>query len=150
MQLETYWLNDKFLRRHTDIHLLYDTRSTDSSMHGEVDNPQESLSFSNDLAFPVNVARNTARLHSNTDYVLYVDADFIPSEHLHDDVKDGKISSLIGGLDKNQRAVLVLPGYTTSSFEHVPRNRSDMLRTLHQENTTVSRINYSSQDFVDF
>jgi hypothetical protein len=80
--IEKYWSNSELIRKYCTIHVVYahQFKETDNPMFGR-------LSFT----YPVNYLRNIARKYAITDFVMYIDIDFILTNNLYDDTKAGKL-----------------------------------------------------------
>ena len=81
-EVEKYWADNELIRKYCTIHIVYahQNREPDNHMFGR-------LSFT----YPVNYLRNIARKYATTDFVMYIDIDFILTNNLHEQTKDGKL-----------------------------------------------------------
>jgi len=72
------WI-DKYpvLKKHVSFHIVIAAET----------NQQRGL----DSGYPVNLLRNVAKKYAETDYILYLDVDFVVPQNFRDSVKDGKI-----------------------------------------------------------
>ena len=63
--------------------------------------------------YPINKLRNIALNSSFTDYILTIDADFIPSKHLEAAVQSQIRAGFFDDVNATVRAILVHSTYTT-------------------------------------
>jgi len=82
LYVQRIWSNNENMRKYCDLHLVY------AHPYHEIDNPM-SKRFS--FSYPVNYLRNIARKHATTDFILYIDVDFILPSTLSADTSNGKL-----------------------------------------------------------
>lgn len=150
-----------FIRKHEDYTMLLKAWSSEVifkefvSFHLVYHNPlvleeatKADLKIDSYSIYPINYLRNVARIHAQTLFVFYIDADFVVSSSLHHDVTNGKMRKLFKAIDPKSKLVLVLPAYNTKVQGLVMHNREHMLKLIHDK--TIEQIDYPSQSFVDF
>eukprot|EP01080_Neovahlkampfia_damariscottae_P001576 gene1576-12701_t len=140
-KLQKFWIENKSFRRFTTIHLVFNLN------YKQLDNPRSGEKYV-PYSYPVNYLRNIARKYSKTDYVLYIDCDFIVPSNLYDEIADGKLNDILKKLNSKRKVVLILPGYLTKDKNIYPKDRNDLLNL--KKNKIVERIPYNSQFYVDF
>jgi len=135
-----FWLAHEHLRKHVDIHLVYDD--------------QVPLMELPDRPFPANYLRNVALKHCRTSLVFYMEADFIPSRDLYESLAPAKKY-----LHNGVKAVFVVASFTASkgtTAEDIPPNKAALIKFLENESrvfaffpitTFFSRL--TSSDSVD-
>ena len=103
-KIRTWWEELQTLSHSTysiDIHLVFANASIPKARAG----------------FPSNTLREIATRYVNTDYVLYIDVDFIPSQNLRNiarrTIKENELTRSI------RKFVLVIPIYTTTEINDV-------------------------------
>lgn len=79
LKIESAWMNSKFMQEHVDVHLVFDGKNPwikyGDSSQGHSNNP-----------YPVNLLRQLSVRFSQTNYILYLEADMIPRPRLHDSI----------------------------------------------------------------
>ncbi|XP_013780779.1 beta-1,4-glucuronyltransferase 1-like [Limulus polyphemus] len=97
---------------------------------------------SNNLPYPINVARNVARLNAKTHYVFASDVELYPSENIIP-----RFLRLVENMKKKnsnfatKRQVFVLPVFEVKSGIQPPTKKSD-LKTLMETNLAISFHQY--------
>ncbi|XP_014260515.1 beta-1,4-glucuronyltransferase 1-like [Cimex lectularius] len=96
----------------------------------------QTFRYSEELTYPVNVARNAARVQSLTKYTLVSDVELLPSRNLVTN-----FMKMVNALEKNSkfglqefvnRLVYVLPVFEVQSNEIVPEVKSKLLELYSQ------------------
>lgn len=80
--VQKFWGQYEHVRKFVSIHLVY-ARDPDPGDPFADQGPE--------YTYPVNYLRNVARKYVETDFVLYLDADFIVPENLYAETTNGKI-----------------------------------------------------------
>ena len=80
-QVDEIWESNSKIRDQCSFHLVFRLPQTYDSpvIHNKM------------LNYPVNLLRNIARKYAKTEFILYLDADFLVSENLHKRTTNGKI-----------------------------------------------------------
>lgn len=117
--LQKAWDETPIFRKYVTFHLVH-------KLKDEEGNPRKSTR--NAHFYPVNYLRNVARKFATTDYVLYLDCDFVVSKGLHKDIKDGKISQILSKIDPTEKVMLILPGFFCD-VNH-PKTKTDLLQQI--------------------
>ena len=83
-KLQKFWIENETFRKQTTIHLIFNLNFK------EEDNPRSFEKYV-PYSYPVNYLRNIARKYSKTNYILYIDCDFILPSNLYENIKNGKL-----------------------------------------------------------
>lgn len=120
--LKKYWDETPIFKKHVTFHLVH-------RLKDEPGNPRKSTR--NAHFYPVNYLRNIARKHATTDYVLYLDCDFVLSKGLHKDITNGKIHQILHNIDPNEKVMLILPSFFCD-VNH-PKNRDELIQQIKEK-----------------
>jgi hypothetical protein len=82
--LQREWMKNEGFRKYTTIHLIFNLQFK------ELDNPRSGEKYI-PYSYPVNYLRNVARKYSTTDYVFYIDCDFMVPTYLYQTIQHGKL-----------------------------------------------------------
>jgi hypothetical protein len=82
LYVQKIWSNNENMRKYCDLHLVFAHK-----FHG-VDSPLSNI-FS--FTYPVNYLRNIARKYARTEFILYIDIDFILPSNLLEYTSNGKL-----------------------------------------------------------
>jgi hypothetical protein len=73
--------------------------------------------------YPINWMRNIGQLHAITDYIMHIDADFIPSPYLYQTILHNA-----SFWTTMRNAALIIPAFENMSIEtRIPQNKSNIL-----------------------
>jgi hypothetical protein len=125
-ELAMHWKKSRLLRRYVNFHIVHPLKD-------EFDNPRKNKKLSH--SYPINYLRNVARKYAETEYVLYLDCDFVVSESLFDDLTNGKIATIVAEMSISRRTMIVLPGFFCS--ENPPKTRTELLKQWDLANDLI-------------
>eukprot|EP01080_Neovahlkampfia_damariscottae_P002426 gene2426-3137_t len=126
LKLKLFLKKNKEIRMNCTFHLIYQNEETNENPRKN-DRPEYS--------FPINYLRNIARKYSNTNYILYLDGDFIVSSTLFNDLKLIK---------KNKKKLIILPSYRGI----YSKDKLELLKNIKLNVTR--RIEYTSHDLTNY
>jgi hypothetical protein len=130
-----------------DYHQKRELISRYVSLHTVIDLRQKPKAKSQKLLFPMNVLRNVAMANVETDYVLYIDADFLPShgarEYLDSAVAKSSVSHLL-----RSKQVLVIPAFERYQSTEAPPGRTPWtVSRLFQEINDVQTVPFHMKGY---
>eukprot|EP01080_Neovahlkampfia_damariscottae_P010940 gene10940-3646_t len=118
-KVDELWENNENVRNQCAIHLIY-------RLPKDYDSP---LVYHKMLNYPVNLLRNIARKYSKTEFILYLDADFVVSPNLYKRTTNGQIEKYYRNVDPYYKTMIVLPPFQSHSKDfNIPRNKTDLIR----------------------
>jgi hypothetical protein len=130
----TLYDSDPILQKHLALHLVYMDNST-------LANPIF-LEYGIQSVYPVNKLRNVALANALSDWVLYVDVDFIVMPNRHDQVQPMILQELSSRKDKTvpeSKLVFALPAFELSPDETSPSNKTELKR-MYEDNGSSLRV----------
>eukprot|EP01080_Neovahlkampfia_damariscottae_P011252 gene11252-4071_t len=134
-RVERYWANNELIRKYCTIHIVYahEIKEPDNHMFGR-------LSFT----YPINYLRNLAKKYSKTDFIMYIDIDFVLTNDLYEQTKNGKLIEIYRNIDPTFRSVIILPCFVMSHKKEIPpKNRAELLQMIEEKK--IETFPYDSQ-----
>eukprot|EP01080_Neovahlkampfia_damariscottae_P012070 gene12070-5563_t len=139
MHVQQIWSNNAEMRKYCDLHLIY------SHPYAEEDNPRaKRFSFH----YPVNYLRNIARKYATTEFILYIDVDFVLPSTLAKDTENGKIVEYYRQIDPSYKSLILFPTFYSWAPEHSPTDRKSALKMLKTKE--INKFVYQSQEINDY
>jgi hypothetical protein len=133
--LNDFWSENKIIQKYVNFHLVFKNEIE------EEDNPISKIPFKSDLiySYPINYLRNIARKNSKTNFILYLDIDFVLPINFKIFFKNDKILYYLNRLEQHLKAVIVLPAFNIQKLivenENVilPGNKSHLLQLYNNK-----------------
>lgn len=124
-----WWLSHNSLRRHVDIHLVYDDKIIAFELP--------------DRPFPVNILRNVAIRFARTGSVFYIEGDFIPSPDLYP-----SLDPVRERLAKGEKTVFIVAPFSTDDnnfdMKLFPKDKKELQDMVSKGTQKMRDLSYFS------
>jgi hypothetical protein len=96
-KLTKFWNENKVVQNHVTFHVVFKNK------YIENDNPLSRNEYLNNLeySYPINYLRNVARKYSKTNFIIYLDCDFILSSNFKRFFEKNKLMSIMNKLNND-------------------------------------------------